>query len=78
VAKGGHYPGGHFGKVKAALIYGLDKLLGETPDEPWRAARVVQGPWQALDDVLRQFPGITGQTREAALEAVRSVVLGAA
>jgi hypothetical protein len=30
--KGGHFPGGHFGRVKNALIYGLRNLVGEAPD----------------------------------------------
>lgn len=30
--KGGHFEGGHFGRVKNALIYGLQCLIGEAPD----------------------------------------------
>jgi hypothetical protein len=33
--KGGHYPGGHGGRVKPALIYGLELLAGTLPaDDP--------------------------------------------
>lgn len=30
--KGGHFEGGHFGRVKNALIYGLQCLVGEAPE----------------------------------------------
>lgn len=30
--KGGHFEGGHFGRVKNALIYGLQCLIGEAPE----------------------------------------------
>jgi hypothetical protein len=81
-AKGGHYEGGHFGRVKHALIYGLEQLLDAAPvtvpvpvpvAEPVVAA-VVSAPWDELQGVLLRFPGLTPETAEAALEAVRLLV----
>jgi DNA-directed RNA polymerase specialized sigma24 family protein len=78
--KGGHWAGGHFGRVKNALIYGLEELAGmleesqaaeEVPPPEVQAAMVLDGPWQALERVILTLPGFTAESAEAALEAVR-------
>jgi hypothetical protein len=88
--KGGHYPGGHFGRVKNALIFGLDLLAAPLPEvleEPETVPDVVQEAeltvaaaaldtalWANLEAALGQIPGCTGDTLDAALEAVRLLV----
>jgi len=79
-AKGGHWAGGHFGRVKNALIYGLEELAGileepvpaeEVPPPEGQAAMVLDGPWKALEAAILTLPGFTAESTEAALEAVR-------
>jgi hypothetical protein len=60
-ARGGHYPGGHFGRVKAALIYGLEQLVPPGPEQAW----------EALEAAVSQLPGVTPDTADALLEAAR-------
>lgn len=72
VAKGGHYEGGHFGRVKAALIYGLEMLIEAGPapvvrDDERRA-------WALLEAAVGQLPGVTPGKTEAILELVRLVL----
>jgi hypothetical protein len=69
---------GHFGRVKQALIYGLELLAAGAPvaepvAEPEVAALVVPGPdlWSELESVLARLPGFDVDTTEAAMEAVR-------
>ena len=75
---------GHFGRVKNALIYGLEELAGvleepqaepapaeEVPPPEVQAAMVLDGPWKALEAVILTLPGFTAESTEAALEAVR-------
>ena len=68
---------GHFGRVKQALIYGLELLAAGVPvAEPvTEAVDVPVVPsaelWAELEDVLTRFPGFSPDTTEAALEAVR-------
>jgi hypothetical protein len=53
VPRGGHYPGGHFGKVKSALVYGLEKMLHEAGELPQ-----VQPPtWRNMELLLARMPG---------------------
>jgi len=68
---------GHFGRVKQALIYGLEQLaasvLPEPDAEPEVAVRVVPSAdlWAELESLLVRLPGFDADTTEAALEAVR-------
>jgi len=71
---------GHFGRVKNALIYGLEELAGileepvpaeEVPPPEVQAAMVLDGPWKALEAAILTLPGFTAESTEAALEAVR-------
>ena len=84
-AKGGHYPGGHFGRVKAALIYGLEKLLGDDavpiappalPAPPrLRALPPAQAdPWQELTALLARVPGLDEDAGQAVFEFARALV----
>jgi DNA-directed RNA polymerase specialized sigma24 family protein len=56
--KGGHYPGGHFGKVKAALIYGMELMAGREPAEA-PASQAEGHMWAALESILARLPGST-------------------
>jgi hypothetical protein len=72
VAKGGHYEGGHFGRVKAALIYGLEMMIDAGPapvvrDDERRA-------WALLEAAVGQLPGITPAKTETLLELARLVL----
>jgi hypothetical protein len=68
---------GHFGRVKQALIYGLELLAADVPvAEPvTEAVDVPVVPsaelWAELEGVLARFPGFDPDTTGAALEAVR-------
>lgn len=72
---------GHFGRVKQALIYGLERLVEGTPEDtpvdmPVDEAVTVPvvpsgGLWAELESVLGRLPGFDADTTEAALEAVR-------
>jgi hypothetical protein len=68
---------GHFGRVKQALIYGLELLAAGVPvSEPVvEAVAVPVVPsaelWAELEGVLTRFPGFDADATEAALEAVR-------
>jgi hypothetical protein len=72
---------GHFGRVKQALIFGLERFLDAVPvDEPVsppvpEAVDVPVAPdaelWAELEGVLARFPGFDADATEAALEAVR-------
>jgi len=83
-ATGGHYEGGHFGRVKNALIAGLDLLAPPAPEAPVAEPDVEPVPeaavaldaalWANLEAALGQFPGFAGETLDAALEAVRLLV----
>jgi hypothetical protein len=68
---------GHFGRVKQALIYGLELLAADFP-APEPVGLPVDVPvvpsaelWAELEGVLTRFPGFDPDTTEAALEAVR-------
>lgn len=78
--KGGHYEGGHFGRVKAALIFGMERMLDAAPPaaapacpEPAPDAAV----WRELEAVLVRLPGATTDSAEAALEAARLLLAAA-
>jgi hypothetical protein len=71
--KGGHYPGGHFGKVKAALIYGMELMVGREPEAPLQQAE--EHMWAALETVLRRLPGSTAD-RVTLLMGMTRAVLG--
>jgi hypothetical protein len=68
---------GHFGRVKAALIYGLELLAADFPAPGPAPALVPEPPgpsaelWGELEAVLARFPGFDADVTEAALEAVR-------
>jgi hypothetical protein len=62
---GGHYPGGHFGRVKNALIFGLDQLA------PYRDA--TEERWDELEAAMWRLPGFDVGKVDAALEAARLV-----
>lgn len=81
---------GHFGRVKAALVFGLERFLDAVPvskpvavpvDEPVGEAvpEVTAMPsdalWAELESVLARFPGLDGDRVEAALETVRLLAL---
>ena len=70
-ARGGHYPGGHFGRVKAALIYGLEQLAPPEPEPVLQPDLVEAAGWAALEAAVAQLPGVTPDTAEALLEAAR-------
>lgn len=83
-SKGGHYPGGHFGRVKAALIYGLERLLGDdavpiappalpAPPKLRALPPVTVDPWQDLRDALARVPGMDDDARQAAFEVVQAL-----
>jgi hypothetical protein len=81
---------GHFGRVKQALIFGLERFLDavpavapEAPAEPVLAAEPVDVPvselpsealWADLESVLARFPGFDDERKEAAMAAVRLLV----
>jgi hypothetical protein len=72
VGKGGHYEGGHYGGVKAQLIYGLEMLIGAEPapvaqDEERRA-------WAALAALIGRLPGASPDKTETILELARMVL----
>jgi hypothetical protein len=69
-AKGGHYPGGHFGRVKTALIVGLEHLAGVAATAALRAA-AAEELWEELEAVMWKLPGFDLGKVDAALEAVR-------
>jgi hypothetical protein len=71
--KGGHYPGGHFGKVKAALIYGMETMVGREPAEA-PADQAEGHMWAALEAILGRLPGSTPD-RVAVLMDLTRVVL---
>jgi hypothetical protein len=72
---------GHFGRVKQALIFGLERFLDAVPaDAPVTEAVPASVPapvapsadlWAELESVLGRLPGFDADTTEAALEAVR-------
>lgn len=73
---------GHFGRVKQALIFGLERFLDAVPvaapvDDPVSEAvpEVTAMPsaalWADLESALTRLPGFDGGRVEAALEAVR-------
>lgn len=74
---------GHFGRVKQALIYGLERLTEDLPEDapvdvPVDApvAEPVTAPssaalWAELESVIIRLPGFDGDSVEAAMEAVR-------
>lgn len=68
---------GHFGRVKQALIFGLELLVADVPvAEPvTEAVDVPVVPsadlWAELESVLGRIPGFDAESTEAALEAVR-------
>lgn len=81
---------GHFGRVKAALIFGLERFLDAAPvteavpapvDEPVGEAvpEVIAMPsaalWTELESVLARFPGLDADRVDAALETVRLLAL---
>jgi hypothetical protein len=79
-APGGHYPGGHFGRVKNALIFGLDQLTADMPEavvdqelaellEPAPVPSPDAQAWAEVEAALRKLPGIDPA---AALAAVRA------
>jgi hypothetical protein len=72
-AKGGHYEGGHFGKVKAALIFGLERLLDGLEAEPISPPDLTEtGPWRAFEEALgglAKLPGVSPADLEAVREA---------
>jgi hypothetical protein len=84
---------GHFGRVKQALIFGLERFLDAVPvaapvDEPVSepvaevvpevAAMPSEELWADLESVLGRFPGLDGEKLEAAVEAVRLLSLASA
>jgi hypothetical protein len=75
---------GHFGRVKQALIFGLEQLVRDIPvAEPvTEAVDVPVVPdadlWAELEFLLARLPGFDADTTEAALEAVRLLALEAA
>jgi hypothetical protein len=71
--KGGHYPGGHFGKVKAALIYGMETMVGREPAEA-PADQAEGHMWAALEAILGRLPGSTPD-RVAVLMGMTRLVL---
>lgn len=64
---------GHFGRVKQALIYGLEMLAADFPVPEAVDVPVVPSAelWAELEGVLARFPGFGPDTTEAAMEAVR-------
>jgi hypothetical protein len=70
--KGGHYPGGHFGRVKAALIYGLELMVGREPDIP--VLVYDERMWTALEAVLCHMPGATPGKTALLLTMIQSVL----
>lgn len=64
---------GHFGRVKQALIFGLELLAADVPAAEPVAAPVPSsaGLWAELESLLARLPGFGTDTAEAALEAVR-------
>jgi hypothetical protein len=70
--KGGHFPGGHFGRVKAALIYGLELMVGREPVAP---ARVFdERMWAGLEAILARLPGSSPAKTGFLLETIRVVL----
>lgn len=68
---------GHFGRVKQALIFGLERFLDAVPVS-LSVTEAVDVPvvpsaelWAELEGVLTRFPGFDLDTTEAAMEAVR-------
>lgn len=70
--RGGHYPGGHFGRVKAALVYGLELMVGREPDIPVRVYD--ERMWSALESVLSHMPGATAGKTALLLTMIQSVL----
>jgi hypothetical protein len=77
---------GHFGRVKQALIFGLERFLdavpaGEATDVPVEEA-VPEVPgddlWTELESVIARIPGFAGESVGAAVEAVRLLSLAPA
>lgn len=77
---------GHFGRVKQALIFGLERFLDAVPvtvpvDEPVSEAvpEVTAMPsaalWADLESVLARFPGLDLDRVDAVLETVRLLAL---
>lgn len=77
---------GHFGRVKQALIFGLERFLDAVPvaapaDEPVGEAvpEVTAMPssalWADLESVLARFPGLDLDRVDAVLETVRLLAL---
>jgi hypothetical protein len=80
---------GHFGRVKQALIFGLERFLDAVP-----VAEAVSAPvsgsvpevtampsaalWADLESVLTRFPGLDGDRMGAVLETVRLLSLESA
>lgn len=68
---------GHFGRVKQALIYGLELLAADVPVAEAVGLPVPEpvGPdaklWAELEGVLARFPGFDADATSAAMEAVR-------
>jgi hypothetical protein len=70
---------GHFGRVKQALIYGLERLVEDVPADAPVAEPVVEAVtetpsaalWAELESVITRLSGFDGDKVEAALEAVR-------
>ena len=72
VEKGGHFEGGHFGRVKAALIYGLERLVS---DEPVPVVRDTERrAWAVLEAAVSRLPGVTPDKAGAILELARLVL----
>jgi hypothetical protein len=70
--KGGHFPGGHFGRVKAALIYGLELMVGREPEAP---ARVFdERMWAGLEAILARLPGSSPAKTAFLLETIGVVL----
>ena len=77
---------GHFGRVKQALIFGLERFLdavpaGEAADVPVEeAVPEVSGDdlWTELESVIARIPGFAGESVGAAVEAVRLLSLAPA
>lgn len=72
VGKGGHYEGGHFGGVKAQLIYGLEMLIGAEPAPV--AEREERKAWAVLAALIGRLPGATPDKTDTILELARQVL----
>lgn len=67
---------GHFGRVKQALIYGLEQLVADSPVTEAVPVPVAAGAdlWAELESVLGRFPGIDEDSVQAAVEALGLLV----